>query len=95
MCFKGTMSLLPASTRDRSQRNLLAIDPGLFSFAPCQARHYRWAQVNGYRGETKTLQDIEARVQHDIFYVDNWSPLLDLKILIRTVLICLSRRNAY
>jgi len=45
--------------------------------------------------ETKTLQDIEARVQHDIFYVDNWSPLLDLKILIRTVLICLSRRNAY
>jgi Undecaprenyl-phosphate glucose phosphotransferase len=54
-----------------------------------------WAQVNGYRGETKTLQDIEARVRHDIYYVDNWSPLLDLKILIRTVLICLTGRNAY
>jgi Undecaprenyl-phosphate glucose phosphotransferase len=54
-----------------------------------------WAQVNGCRGETKTLDDIEARVRHDIYYVDNWSPLLDLKILIRTVLICLSGRNAY
>jgi Undecaprenyl-phosphate glucose phosphotransferase len=54
-----------------------------------------WAQVNGFRGETKTLEDIEARVRHDIYYVDNWSPLLDLKILIRTVLICLSGRNAY
>jgi putative colanic acid biosysnthesis UDP-glucose lipid carrier transferase len=54
-----------------------------------------WAQVNGYRGETKTLEDIEARVQHDIYYVDNWSPLFDLKILIKTVLICLSGRNAY
>src|SRR5215470_677759 len=54
-----------------------------------------WAQVNGYRGETKTLEDIEARVRHDIYYVDNWSPLLDLRILIRTVLTCLSGRNAY
>jgi Undecaprenyl-phosphate glucose phosphotransferase len=54
-----------------------------------------WAQVNGYRGETKTLDDIEARVRYDIYYVDNWSPLLDLKILIRTVLICLTGRNAY
>jgi Undecaprenyl-phosphate glucose phosphotransferase len=54
-----------------------------------------WAQVNGYRGETKTLEDIEARVRQDIYYVDNWSPLFDLKILVKTVLICLSGRNAY
>lgn len=54
-----------------------------------------WAQVNGFRGETKTLEDIEARVRHDIYYVDNWSPLFDLKILVKTVLICLSGRNAY
>jgi putative colanic acid biosysnthesis UDP-glucose lipid carrier transferase len=54
-----------------------------------------WAQVNGYRGETKTLEDIEARVRYDIYYVDNWSSLLDLRILIRTVLICLTGRNAY
>ena len=54
-----------------------------------------WAQVNGCRGETKTLEDIEARVRHDIYYVDNWSPLFDLQILFRTVLICLSGRNAY
>jgi exopolysaccharide biosynthesis polyprenyl glycosylphosphotransferase len=54
-----------------------------------------WAQVNGYRGETKTLEDIEARVKHDIYYVDNWSPMFDLSILFRTLLICLTGRNAY
>src|SRR6266480_3711264 len=54
-----------------------------------------WAQVNGQRGETETLAQMKARVRHDIYYVDNWGPLLDLKILIRTALICLSGRNAY
>jgi putative colanic acid biosynthesis UDP-glucose lipid carrier transferase len=54
-----------------------------------------WAQVNGFRGETKTLEDIKARVQHDIYYVENWSLLFDLKILLRTALICLTGRNAY
>ncbi|MET0243821.1 MAG: undecaprenyl-phosphate glucose phosphotransferase [Flavitalea sp.] len=43
-----------------------------------------WAQVNGYRGETKKVQDMEARVDHDIWYVENWSILLDLKIIVLT-----------
>ena len=54
-----------------------------------------WAQVNGFRGETKSVEDIEARVRHDIEYVENWSLLFDLKILVRTFLICLTGRNAY
>jgi Undecaprenyl-phosphate glucose phosphotransferase len=54
-----------------------------------------WAQVNGLRGETKTLDDIEARVQYDIHYVENWSLFFDLKILAMTLMICLSGRNAY
>lgn len=44
-----------------------------------------WAQVNGLRGETKELEKMKARVEHDIYYADNWSLLFDLKILIMTV----------
>ena len=44
-----------------------------------------WAQVNGFRGETKTLDEMEGRVKHDIYYIENWSFLLDLKIIWLTV----------
>ncbi|AFU68886.1 undecaprenyl-phosphate glucose phosphotransferase [Psychroflexus torquis ATCC 700755] len=44
------------------------------------------AQVSGYRGEVETDQDIINRVKYDIFYLENWSLLLDLKIVIQTVL---------
>lgn len=44
-----------------------------------------WAQVNGLRGETKELEKMKARVEHDVYYADNWSLLLDLKILFMTV----------
>jgi len=43
-----------------------------------------WAQVNGYRGETDTLEKMQRRVEHDLYYIDNWSLLLDLKILVLT-----------
>ncbi len=54
-----------------------------------------WAQVNGLRGETKTVEAMEARVKHDIYYVENWSLFFDLQILAMTAIICLTRRNAY
>jgi Undecaprenyl-phosphate glucose phosphotransferase len=54
-----------------------------------------WAQVNGLRGETKTVEAMEARVRHDIYYVENWSLLFDVQILAMTAIICLTRRNAY
>jgi putative colanic acid biosynthesis UDP-glucose lipid carrier transferase len=44
------------------------------------------AQVSGYRGEIKNRTDIKNRVRFDIFYIENWSFLLDLKIIIKTVL---------
>jgi lipopolysaccharide/colanic/teichoic acid biosynthesis glycosyltransferase len=53
-----------------------------------------WAQVNGWRGPADSLDAIERRVEHDIFYIDNWSLMLDLVILVRTVLACLAGRNA-
>ncbi|WP_244472153.1 undecaprenyl-phosphate glucose phosphotransferase [Prosthecomicrobium hirschii] len=45
-----------------------------------------WAQVNGYRGETRDTAKMEARVEHDIWYVNNWSIWLDVRILLRTFL---------
>ena len=44
-----------------------------------------WAQVNGYRGETDTLEKMEKRVEHDLWYINNWSLGLDLKIIALTV----------
>jgi len=54
-----------------------------------------WAQVNGLRGETDTVEKMEARVAHDIHYVENWSLALDIKILAMTFFIVLFQRNAY
>ncbi|CAM5200270.1 Undecaprenyl-phosphate galactosephosphotransferase OS=Castellaniella defragrans (strain DSM/ CCUG 39792 / 65Phen) OX=1437824 GN=BN940_14946 PE=3 SV=1 [Castellaniella denitrificans] len=44
-----------------------------------------WAQVNGYRGETDTLDKMEKRVEHDLWYINHWSLGLDLKIIAMTV----------
>jgi len=44
-----------------------------------------WAQVNGFRGETDTDEKMRARLDHDLYYIDNWSPWFDLRILLWTV----------
>jgi Undecaprenyl-phosphate glucose phosphotransferase len=44
-----------------------------------------WAQVNGFRGETDTFEKMQRRVDYDMFYIDNWSFLFDVKILLMTV----------
>ncbi|MFH7017752.1 undecaprenyl-phosphate glucose phosphotransferase [Flavobacterium sp. FlaQc-47] len=55
-----------------------------------------WAQVNGFRGETKILSDMENRVEYDIWYIENWSFLLDMKIIVKTVInIFKGEENAY
>ena len=52
-----------------------------------------WAQVNGWRGETDTLEKIEQRVAHDLYYIENWSIWLDLKILAMTPLSVFSTKT--
>ena len=45
-----------------------------------------WAQVNGYRGETKTKEDMENRVKCDIYYLENWTGMLDVRIIFMTII---------
>lgn len=54
-----------------------------------------WAQVNGYRGDTDTLEKMRRRLEHDLHYIDNWSLLLDLKIIIMTLFSRKVYSNAY
>jgi len=54
-----------------------------------------WAQVNGLRGETKTVEQMRLRVQHDLHYIDNWSLWLDLKILLLTLFVGFVHDKAY
>ena len=54
-----------------------------------------WAQVNGYRGETETIDKMEKRIEYDIEYLRNWSLSLDFWIIVKTALIILKDRNAY
>ena len=54
-----------------------------------------WAQVNGQRGETDTIEKMQARVEYDLEYLRNWSLGLDLQIIIRTVRLVFFDRNAY
>jgi putative colanic acid biosynthesis UDP-glucose lipid carrier transferase len=44
-----------------------------------------WAQINGFRGETDTLDKMEGRIDHDLYYIRNWSLLMDIKIIFLTV----------
>ena len=54
-----------------------------------------WAQVNGLRGETESLDKMKRRIDFDLEYLRNWSLKLDLMIIMRTLLIVLKDRNAY
>lgn len=55
-----------------------------------------WAQVTGYRGETKTLEQMEGRVKRDVWYIENWTFFLDLKIIVVTLVNMFRRdKNAY
>jgi Undecaprenyl-phosphate glucose phosphotransferase len=54
-----------------------------------------WAQINGWRGETDTVEKLERRVEHDLHYIENWSLPFDLYILAMTPLALLTVKNAY
>ena len=53
------------------------------------------AQINGFRGETDTLDKMEGRIHYDLLYIQTWTLLLDLKIIFLTVFKGFSNKNAY
>ena len=54
-----------------------------------------WAQVNGFRGETETIDKMKSRIEYDLAYLRNWSLALDLQIILRTVKTMVSDHRAY
>jgi len=54
-----------------------------------------WAQVNGWRGETETLDKMERRLEHDLEYIRNWGLLWDIKIILLTIFGSKKSENAY
>jgi len=76
---------LPFEDAVATYRARLRVKPGITG----------WAQVNGWRGETDTLDKIQRRVEHDLWYISNWSLGLDMAILLRTLTAMLRGRNTY
>ena len=54
-----------------------------------------WAQVNGWRGTMQDEEHLIRRVEHDMYYINNWTPIFDLQILVRTVWVILQGRNSF
>jgi exopolysaccharide biosynthesis polyprenyl glycosylphosphotransferase len=94
--IKGDMSLVGprphALSRDRDYERRIALYARRHNVKPGITG---WAQIHGYRGETNTDEKMEKRLEHDLYYIDNWSLMLDLQILTRTVLSPATYRNAY
>ena len=54
-----------------------------------------WAQVNGYRGETKTIESMKSRIDYDLVYLKKWSLSLDLNIIFKTIFLVFKDSKAY
>jgi Undecaprenyl-phosphate glucose phosphotransferase len=97
--FKGELSLVgprPHATHAKAQEHLYpdAVE-GYFARHKVKPGITGWAQINGWRGETDTLEKLHRRVEHDLYYIENWSIAFDLYILLHTPLALCSTENAY
>ena len=99
VAFKGNLALVgprPHAMQARAEDRLYnEVVDGYFARHKVKPGITGWAQINGWRGETDTAEKIEQRVAHDLFYIENWSMMLDLRILALTPLSLLTTKNAY
>ncbi|MFH1344601.1 MAG: undecaprenyl-phosphate glucose phosphotransferase [Pseudomonadota bacterium] len=98
--FKGNLSLVgprPHAVQGKLQSRLFdeAVD-GYFARHRVKPGITGWAQINGWRGEVDSEEKIQKRVEFDLYYIENWSVLFDLYILIKTPLALMTKNeNAY
>lgn len=94
--LNGTMSLVGPRPHALSHNETFSQEVrGYFARHKVKPGITGWAQVNGLRGETDTPEKIQARVEHDVYYAENWSLAFDIRILIMTVLVVLFQKSAY
>ncbi|MBX9841085.1 MAG: undecaprenyl-phosphate glucose phosphotransferase [Xanthobacteraceae bacterium] len=97
--FKGTLSLVgprPHAVNQKVENRQFdeAVD-GYFARHRVKPGITGWAQINGWRGELTDADKIKGRVEHDLYYIENWSLLFDLEILLKTPRSLLKSENAY
>ncbi len=97
--FKGNLSLVgprPHAVSAKADNRLYdEVVDGYFARHHVKPGITGWAQINGWRGETDTHEKIQKRVEHDLYYIENWSVLFDLCILLETPFALLKTENAY
>jgi lipopolysaccharide/colanic/teichoic acid biosynthesis glycosyltransferase len=97
--IKGNLSLVgprPHAVHAKAEDRLYdeAVD-GYFARHRVKPGITGWAQVNGWRGETNTHEKIQRRVEHDLYYIENWSVVFDFFILAKTPFALAKSENAY
>jgi Undecaprenyl-phosphate glucose phosphotransferase len=99
VAFKGNLSLVgprPHALQSTAGNRLYdEVVDGYFARHRVKPGITGWAQINGWRGETDTEEKLEQRIAHDLFYIENWSMLFDLRILFATPIALLTTKNAY
>jgi Undecaprenyl-phosphate glucose phosphotransferase len=97
--FKGNLSLVgprPHAVHAKAQNQLYdEVVDGYFARHRVKPGITGWAQVNGWRGETDTQEKIQRRVEHDLYYIENWSVFFDIYIIAKTPISLLKTENAY
>lgn len=97
--LKGELSLVgprPHAVHARTNTTLYdQVVDGYFARHKVKPGITGWAQVNGWRGETDTDDKIQRRVEHDLYYIENWSILFDIQIMLATPLSLITTKNAY
>ena len=97
--FSGNLSLVgprPHAVHAKAENRLYdeAVD-GYFARHRVKPGITGWAQIHGWRGETDSQEKIQRRVEHDLYYIENWSILLDLYIVAQTPFALIRSENAY
>jgi Undecaprenyl-phosphate glucose phosphotransferase len=97
--FKGNLSLVgprPHAVNQKIENRQFdeAVD-GYFARHRVKPGITGWAQINGWRGELTSPDKIKQRVEHDLYYIENWSLMFDFMILAKTPLALLKSENAY